>query len=208
MVYEPTHLAGGLPCAAAICVRNRFLQCLRCRFQLRSVTVGKMVQFSSEDESATETDGTAASGSSSSSGGRGIPDSGRFFTVESANRLLPLVARIAQDLVALSRSLMVDSAQIRGIELLPRKSDIRSFNEELDCVKEAFRAESERLAEVSAELQQLGVVVDSIEQGVFDFPAFRDRRPIRLCWQIGESEIGYWHGVDESFSDRRPIDEL
>jgi hypothetical protein len=172
-----------------------------------------MVQFSSEDESATDTDGPAASGASSgkpsqTSGGRGVADSGRVFTVESANRLLPLVARIAQDLVTLSRSLEVESAQIRGIELLPRKSDIRSFNEELDCVKEAFRAENERLAEVSAELKQLGVVVDSIEKGVFDFPAFRDRRPIRLCWQIGEPEIGYWHGVGESFSDRRPINEL
>lgn len=177
-----------------------------------------MVQFSPEDESATETDGTLASGASSGksspgkslpgSGGRGVTDSGRVFTVESANRLLPLVARIAQDLVTLSHSLEVESAQIRGIELLPRKSDIRSFTEELDCVKEAFRAENERLAEVTAELQQLGVVVDSIEKGVFDFPAFRDRRPIRLCWQIGESEIGYWHGVGESFSDRRPIDEL
>ncbi len=176
--------------------------------QLRSVTVGNMVQFSSEDESATETDGTPAGGSSSGSGNRGLTDSGRVFTVESANRLLPLVARIAQDLVTLSRGLEVEAAQIRGIELLPRISDIRSFTEELDCVKEAFRVENERLTEFYQELRQLGVVVDSIEQGVFDFPAFRDRRPIRLCWQIGEPQIGYWHGVDESFRDRRPIDEL
>ena len=167
-----------------------------------------MVQFSSEDESATETDRTPADNSSAGSGGRGMPDAGRVFTVESANQLLPLVARIAQDLVTLSRGLELEAAQIRGIELLPRMSDIRSFTEELDCVKEAFRAESERLAEVRAELQQLGVVVDSIEQGAFDFPAFRDRRPILLCWQIGESEIGYWHRAGESFSDRRPIDEL
>lgn len=167
-----------------------------------------MVQFSSEDESATETDGTPVGGSSSGSGGRGMADTGRVFTVESANQLLPLVARIAQDLVTLSRGLELEAAQIRGIELLPRMSDIRSFTEELDCVKEAFRAESERLAEVRAELQQLGVVIDSIGQGVFDFPAFRDRRPIRLCWQIGEPEIGYWHGAGESFSDRRPIAEL
>jgi len=167
-----------------------------------------MVQFSSEDESATETDGTPADGSSSGSGGRGMADTGRVFTVESANQLLPLVARVALDLVTLSRSLELEAAQIRGIELLPRMSDIPSFTEELDCVKEAFRAEGERLAEVRAELQQLGVVVDSIQQGAFDFPAFRDRRPIRLCWQIGETEIGYWHGAGESFCDRRPLDEL
>lgn len=169
-----------------------------------------MVQFSSEDESATETDGAAAdeSPSAGSSGGRGAGDSSRVFTIESANRLLPLVARIAQDLVTLARSLDLEAAQIRGIELLPRKTDIRSFTEELDCVKEAFRVESERLGEVRAELQQLGVVVDSIEHSAFDFPAFRDRRPIRLCWQIGETEIGYWHGVGESFKDRRSIDEL
>jgi hypothetical protein len=179
-----------------------------------------MVQFLPEDDSATEDEGPDGSPSKASSSGKDLilaenyaadpadaSGSGRFFTVDSANRLLPLVSRIAQDLVSLSRNREHDAAQIRGIEMLPRKSDIRSFSEELDCVKESFRADGERLVEVRKELQQLGVLVDSLQHGAFDFPAFKDRRPIRLCWQIGESEIGFWHDVDESFNERRPINE-
>jgi hypothetical protein len=179
-----------------------------------------MVQFSPEDDSAIEAerpDGPPSGDSGSEEhlalGVSQAADTanelaqGRVFTIDSANRLLPLVSRIAQDLVSLSRNRENDAAQIRGIEMLPRKSDIRSFTEELDCVKESFRADGERLVEIRRELQQLGVLVDSLQHGAFDFPAFKDRRPIRLCWQIGESEIGFWHGVDESFEERRPIDE-
>jgi hypothetical protein len=162
-----------------------------------------MVQFSSDDESATE-----ANGLPSGAGGCGVSDGGRVFTVDSANRLLPLVARIAADLVALAQSLALEAEQIRGIERLPRKSDIRSYTEELDCVKEAFRVESARLDEVRNELAELGVEVDSVEAGAFDFPAFRDRRPIRLCWKLGELEVGHWHGVGETFLNRRPISDM
>jgi len=159
-----------------------------------------MVQFSSDDDSATE-----ANGLPSGAAGCGVSDGSRVFTVDSANRLLPLVARIAADLVTMTRSLALEAEQIRGIERLPLKSDIRSFTEELDCVKEAFRVESARLEEVQQELAELGVEVDSIDAGAFDFPAFRERRPIRLCWKLGESHVSHWHGVGETFLERRPI---
>lgn len=179
-----------------------------------------MAQFLPEDDSTTEDESSAGLPSEAPSSRKdlvlaengsadpsNLPMPGRVFTVDSANRLLPLVSRIAEDLVLLSRNMEHDAAQIRGIEMLPRKSDIRSFTEELDCVKESFRADGERLVEVRKELQQLGVLVDSLQQGAFDFPAFKERQPIRLCWQIGESEIGFWHGVDESFRERRPIEK-
>lgn len=170
-----------------------------------------MVQFSSEDESATKADGESVGGGvadiASGGGGDGSDNRPGVFTVESANRLLPLVSRIAEDLVSLSRNLELEAAQIHGIERLPRKSDIRSFTEELECVKEAFRAENERLSELQGELGQLGVLIDSLQHGAFDFPAFRDRHPIRLCWRIGEPAVMYWHGVGESCQDRRPIQE-
>jgi hypothetical protein len=168
-----------------------------------------MVQFLPDDDAGDAATGTDRS--RSARGGRGVnvtdaTISGPVFTVDSANRLLPLVTRIAVDLVSLSEGLDRDAAQIRGIEMLPRKSDIRTFTEELDSVKEAFRLENERLDVVRNELASLGVHIDSIADGYFDFPAMRDGHPIRLCWKLGEPEILYWHHVGETYRQRRQLE--
>jgi hypothetical protein len=44
-----------------------------------------------------------------------------------------------------------------------------------------------------------------IEHGLLDFPSSLDGRPIYLCWQDGEDEVGYWHGIHAGFAGRRPI---
>jgi hypothetical protein len=160
-----------------------------------------MVQFSPNDDSA-------ESVAEPRPPKRAIATSEKFcvFTPETANRILPLVSRIAHDLIAVSRDLEIEAAQIRGIGSLGNLSDIRSFSEELDCVKEAFRAQSELLSGFQKELSDLGIAVDSLREGAFDFPAYFNSRPIRLCWKLGEPEVTHWHGINESFCDRRRLD--
>ncbi len=29
---------------------------------------------------------------------------------------------------------------------------------------------------------------------------------VYLCWRVGEPNIAFWHGVDEGFAGRKPID--
>ena len=35
--------------------------------------------------------------------------------------------------------------------------------------------------------------------------ATRGDEDVLLCWQLGEDEIGYWHGTDEGFAARKPL---
>ncbi len=165
-----------------------------------------MVQFSSSDDSAE----SIAPSRLAPRDARGPVSAGnlRTFTYESANRILPLVGRIADDLLSTWRDLQDEAAQIRGINSLPHPTDIQIFTEELDCVKEAFRQQDERLRELQRELSDLGVVVDSLEEGAFDFPAAHNCRPVRLCWKVGEPQVTHWHGINESFCDRRKRDEV
>jgi len=30
---------------------------------------------------------------------------------------------------------------------------------------------------------------------------------VLLCWRLGEEKIEYWHGQEEGFKGRKPIDE-
>ena len=49
-------------------------------------------------------------------------------------------------------------------------------------------------------------VVKDLEAGLVDFYAMQEGEPIFLCWQFGEPQIAHWHGVEEGFSGRRPIE--
>jgi hypothetical protein len=43
--------------------------------------------------------------------------------------------------------------------------------------------------------------------GLLDFPCVVDSKVILLCWRIGEKTIEHWHGTDEGYAGRKPIDE-
>lgn len=103
----------------------------------------------------------------------------KFFTVEEANRTLPLVRRIVADIL-----------QEQG-----RLAHGESETGEAD----------RRVREYEAELQQLGCLFRGHEGGVVDFYSYRHGRPIFLCWRHGEREIRYWHETDGDLSSRKPL---
>jgi len=39
-----------------------------------------------------------------------------------------------------------------------------------------------------------------------DFPTLLRGDEVYLCWRLGEPCIGFWHGVDEGFRGRKPVD--
>ena len=63
-----------------------------------------------------------------------------------------------------------------------------------------------RLREAVERIQALGCVVKDLETGLIDFPAIYRGQDVLLCWKLGEPEIQFWHGVDEGFAGRKPID--
>lgn len=55
-------------------------------------------------------------------------------------------------------------------------------------------------------LQEAGIVVRDVDRGLIDFPAMIEGREAYLCWEIGEGEIEYWHGLEDGFGGRQPLD--
>ena len=47
-----------------------------------------------------------------------------------------------------------------------------------------------------------------IERGLIDFPALVAGRPVFLCWELGESDVAFWHEVETGYGSRRPLIEL
>ena len=56
-------------------------------------------------------------------------------------------------------------------------------------------------------IQENGVVVKDLDIGLIDFPTLFRGEEVYLCWKLGETGIRFWHGLDEGFRGRKPIDE-
>jgi hypothetical protein len=73
------------------------------------------------------------------------------------------------------------------------------------------RAEREkalqRVKDAVHEIDAIGVQIKDLDIGLLDFPCLVDGETVLLCWKLGEKRITHWHGTDEGFVGRKPIDE-
>jgi len=55
------------------------------------------------------------------------------------------------------------------------------------------------------ELEEMGAVVKDAKRGLLDFYGQVEGQLVWLCWQYGEAEVAYYHGLDEGFPGRKAI---
>jgi hypothetical protein len=130
----------------------------------------------------------------------------RHFTPEQANALLEEVRPLAETLVE-QRRVYVEAAGRHGRLV----SHIAGNGGDLDPGEVRENAErmeqaAEAVQEAVAQLQGLGVLVKDLDEGLVDFPALRGDEEVLLCWQVGEPEVAYWHGLEEGFAGRKPLE--
>jgi len=128
-----------------------------------------------------------------------------IFTVEEANRTLPLVGRIVADLV---REHKLWEDKVREFEL----ATVGSSPERPDPIAELLQIEAQRLArdieDYIAELNDLGVICKSMDTGLVDFRGHTDGRDVYYCWKLGEPSVMYWHEIDAGFVGRQRLHPL
>lgn len=128
----------------------------------------------------------------------------RIFTIDEAERTLPLLRRILSDLRS---EYDAWRAALAGYELLAAGS--KADEGESDA-QVAARAEvtiaADRINGFLGELEEIGCHFKGFEEGLVDFYALREDRLVFLCWKLGEDRITQWHEVDAGFAGRRPID--
>lgn len=126
----------------------------------------------------------------------------KSFTVEDANRTLPLVSRIVQDIVTQYAKWQerVDEFAIMTAGARAEKPDPRA--EALQREVQSLAAEIEGYVK---ELERLGIEFKGFDTGLVDFPGEIDGRPVYLCWQLGESSVQHWHEKDAGFAGRQQL---
>jgi hypothetical protein len=130
----------------------------------------------------------------------------KYFTPDEANRTLPLVRRIVQDIVdaygqwkaSLGRYELAAAAQRPGEGESPEAVALRERVDEIARTINSY----------IAELEQVGCVLKGFDDGLVDFRGRLDGRDVWLCWKLGEPGVGHWHEIDEGYRSRRPLEPV
>jgi hypothetical protein len=127
------------------------------------------------------------------------------FTVESANRTLPLVRRIVEDLVReytrWQQRLKECEIAAAGVQSAQR-AETAALQREVQTLAAGIEGLVEELASLGAEAKA------PLDAGLVDFPGEIDGRPVYLCWRLGEPTIQHWHEIDAGFAGRQPLHSL
>src|SRR5256886_10054321 len=114
----------------------------------------------------------------------------KIFSLDEANRTLPLVSKIVADLVEDHRRW---EDKVREFEL----ATVGSSPEHPDVIADLLQIEAQRLARdiegYIAELSDLGVICKGMETGMVDFRGQIDGRDVFYCWHLAETRVRYTH---------------
>jgi len=132
----------------------------------------------------------------------------RTFTLDEAKSLLPVLESLLRNAIAGKQFVEKFEAELQALQ----HRIFLAGGTLVDIVplarRRAERVKAEQRAkDALAEIDSIGVQVKDLEVGLLDFPCEVEGRTVLLCWKLGEKSIAHWHGTDEGFSGRKPIDE-
>ena len=135
-----------------------------------------------------------------------LPD--KIFTIEEANKMLPLVKVIVRDLAGLSKDIVERKQRIEYLSSGRDEGNGDLYSDELKQVANELEKDARQVHEYARELIELGVEPKSATEGLVDFPCLLDGELVYLCWKLGEDEITHWHRIDDGFAGRKPLSAL
>lgn len=126
----------------------------------------------------------------------------RLFTVEEANRTLPLVRRIVEDVVRQHR---VWREKILELDLVSSSTRLDEPRDRAEALEKAAQELAREIDGYQRELEELGIQLKDRRLGLVDFPSEMAGKKVLLCWRLGEHEVQFWHDEDAGYAGRQPL---
>lgn len=134
----------------------------------------------------------------------------RLVTIEEANRMIPLLHNIVEDIRSSWDQIIAKRTELefREKELKVRRASGKLEREDsekearINELKADLNALIERINNYIREVEDLGCYVEEFKRGIVNFPSLYHGRKVFLCWAIDEETVSNWHELDESYNDR------
>jgi hypothetical protein len=130
------------------------------------------------------------------------------FTLAEAQSLIPRLDRLLRSALALKTEFSDAEAVVHGfVERVTMMGGMMVDRDLVRAARERREMAVRRLKAAIEEVQEVGCVVKDLDIGLVDFPTLFRGVEVCLCWKLGEPLIEYWHGMEEGFRGRKPIDQ-
>jgi hypothetical protein len=132
----------------------------------------------------------------------------QVFTLEAVNALVPRLTSLVGDQLARRADIERALEQLaQRIGALPDAITIDDADpDDVRDMKRDIATRVERYQGGWRELESLGAVLKDPRTGLLDFYGEVDGKRVWLCWKYGEEAVMHYHGLDEGFSGRKPIE--
>jgi hypothetical protein len=122
-----------------------------------------------------------------------------LFTVDQANTILPKVKKRFDEILFCKNNVIDIQEELQNL------SDSNCSFEKFITKKQELNHAVTSLYSRIQKLEDMGVMIKSVDEGLLDFPSIRYDEEIWLCWKFGENQVKFWHGKEEGFMGRKPI---
>jgi hypothetical protein len=134
-------------------------------------------------------------------------DEPKYFSLTEAERLRVQLEPVLIEAMESSRKLSEAEDQLSALaERIQRSGGLLIPYEKTARVRLDRNRSEEAVRSALEQIQSTGCVVKDLDVGLLDFPARINNQEVYLCWRLGEDRIRFYHGQDEGFSARKPID--
>jgi len=131
----------------------------------------------------------------------------KYFTLEEANALLPLLRGEVEQLQALKREFEVQFSKLRRLKTVHGTGSVPVDREdpffEMEARLEFLQIQARGIIR---RIHETGVQLKDIDMGLVDFPAKLNGQEVFFCWRLGEDRIRHWHHVWEGYYYRKSLD--
>jgi hypothetical protein len=121
----------------------------------------------------------------------------KHYTREEARALLPEVREWLQNLVQLRAALDKTEETLNSLSAPGRDLGGSLVNEWVRTLAE--------IQKVLLEFYRREIQIKDLDRGLIDFPAVIGGKEVFLCWEQGEEDIEFSHGLDTGYAGRERL---
>lgn len=122
----------------------------------------------------------------------------KYFTVEQANELLPVIEPLLEKM--LNRRASIVKSRETMMELLETgQSDIGGKT------ASALTQDFVKIEALAEKIRSHGCLLKDLNKGLIDFLSILDGREVYLCWRFGEPRVAFYHELHTGFAGRQNI---
>jgi hypothetical protein len=132
----------------------------------------------------------------------------RHFTLAQAEQMLPEVEQALRDALFHKSEYQAAEEELnRNTQRIRMAGGSRVNPAPILAMRARRDTSASALREIFERVEVMGVLIKDLDIGLIDFLTNYHGNEVCLCWKLGEDRIRFWHGLEEGFSGRKPIDD-